>query len=91
MAVDTKPASTDAAEARLVTIPKSAREEIRLISGSFHGVDVIGCRVWYRESGSDECKPSKKGIVLRPETWGQLMPYLEAALQAAGVDALGDE
>ena len=90
MAVDTKTETTDATEALLVTIPKNAREQVRLTSGSFHGVDVIGCRVWYKESGSEKYLPSKKGIVLRPETWAAVFPYLEAALMAAGVD-LGEQ
>jgi hypothetical protein len=90
-ATATKPKTTDATQIVLARIPRNKRgEEVWVTSGEFKGVDLLGVRVYYLDEATGEHKPSKKGVALRPETWGQVLPYLEAAVMAAGVE-WGDE
>ena len=67
----------------LVRIRRNARgEEVWVTSGPYHGGDRLDVRVFYQDGDTGEYKPSRAGVSLPPEAWGQLMPYLAAALQA---------
>jgi len=70
-------------------VDKNASEEIRVDRGLFNGRDVLGVRVWTKPVVGGEAKPTPKGITCRVETWQELLPLIEQAVQAAPADASG--
>ncbi len=76
----------------VATIPKNAREELRVTVGEYNDIPLIDVRVWTVPAvpGGDG-QPTKKGLSLRPETWGELLGAIEAALGNGAVDPEPDE
>ena len=57
-------------------IPKSATEEIHLSISEYRGHPYIDLRVYYRDDAGD-FQPSRKGLTLAPERWGEFRAALE--------------
>ena len=70
------------ADTTIATIPKNAREELRVGLSDFRGVDLLNQRVWY-ESREGEMRPAKDGYALRIEK----LPELIEALQKVEAEA----
>ena len=60
-------------------VRKNAGEVIRIEANTYQGPDLVDVRVWY-ETASGEIKPTRKGFALRPDTWREVLPAVEAAL-----------
>lgn len=64
-----------------VEIPKNAAETLRLEWTEYNGIDLVAVRVWTGSPGDPDARPTKKGLTLRPETWREVLPVLEALLE----------
>lgn len=66
----------------MATVPKNAREELRIVRKVFEGHDLLDARVWALSAvpGGDAA-PTKKGLCLRPETWEALVERIAEALR----------
>ena len=64
-------------------VRKNAGEVIRIEAKRYEGTDLVDVRVWY-EAADGEVKPTRKGLSLRPETWREVLPAVEAALSGDG-------
>jgi len=76
----------------VATVPKNAREELRVTVGEYNDIPLIDVRVWTVPAvpGGDG-QPTKKGLSLRPETWAELLGAIEAALGNGAVNPEPDE
>ena len=63
----------------LTEIRKNATETIHVGPTTFQGKDLVDVRVWVADPAG-EAKPTKKGLCLRPATWRELLPAIQAAL-----------
>ena len=70
------------ADLTITTIPKNAREELRISLSEFKGYNLVSQRVWYRADDGD-MRPSKAGVVIRIERLPDLIEGLQAAQTAA--------
>lgn len=70
------------ADLTITTIPKNAREELRISLSEFKGYHLVSQRVWYR-ADDGEMRPSKAGVVIRIERLPELIEGLQAAQAAA--------
>lgn len=66
----------------IASIPKNAREEIRVSVDDFQGHRLCNVRVWYREG--DDFRPGKQGIALRLDLLPQLVTALQGAAKEGG-------
>lgn len=66
----------------IASIPKNAREEIRVSVDDFQGHRLCNVRVWYREG--EEFRPGKQGIALRLDLLPQLVTALKDAAKEGG-------
>lgn len=65
----------------VATIPKNAREELRVTVGEYNGIPLVGVRVWALPAvPGGEGAATKKGLSLRPDTWRELLPAIDKAL-----------
>jgi len=55
--------------------------QIRVIETEYQGKRLIDIRKWYRD-GADTLKPTKKGLSIRREEFGDLVQVLQDALTA---------
>lgn len=60
------------------TIPKNAREDIRVTLSNFKGHDLVGARIWFK-SKEGEPRPSSKGITVNVKVLPELIGLLEDA------------
>ena len=60
-------------------IRKNAIETLRVERTEYQGKDLVAVRVWY-DAGGGEYRPTKKGLTLRPETWREVLPAIQALL-----------
>lgn len=60
-------------------VRKNATETIRIEATIYNDRDLLDVRVWYSDV-TGEAKPTRKGLTLRPETWRELLPLIEEAL-----------
>ena len=67
-----------------VEIPKNAAETLRVERTEYMGKELVAVRVWTGRPGDPQAKPTQKGLTLRPETWGELLPVIEALLPEEG-------
>lgn len=65
------------------TIPKNAREEIRVELAEYNGADILNSRVWFK-ADDGEYRPSRKGVAF---SIAALPAYL-AAIEAAHAEAV---
>jgi hypothetical protein len=70
-----------AADTIIATIPKNAREEIRVTLSEFKGYRRISCRVWARKGAA--AVPTRAGFSLSGEACQNLIQGLQDALTAA--------
>lgn len=65
----------------VAVIPKNAREELRITKTVYQGIPLLDVRVYSLPvSPGERAVPTKKGLSLRPDTWRELLPQVEAAL-----------
>jgi hypothetical protein len=73
------------------TIPKNAREDIRVTLSNFKGHDLVGARIWFK-SKEGEPRPSSKGITVNVKVLPELIGLLEdAEKKAIELGVLGGE
>ena len=65
----------------MITVPKNAREEIRIERQDFKGHDLLNLRVFY-DDGTGEMRPGKQGLAIRSELVPELLSAIEAVMQA---------
>ncbi|PQV56578.1 transcriptional coactivator p15 (PC4) [Defluviimonas denitrificans] len=68
---------------QIATIPKNAREEIRVEVQDFKGHRLLNIRVWY-DDGTGEYRPGKQGLALRLDRLSDLCGALEKAAELEG-------
>jgi len=64
-----------------VEIPKNASETLRVEPTEYMGKHLVAVRVFTGRPGDPDARPTKKGLTLRPETWREVLPVLEALLE----------
>jgi hypothetical protein len=69
----------------LATIPRSSREELRVMLSTFKGRTRCDVRVWYRGEG-DEFLPGK-GVSILPNQLAAVLKALSAAQDELGAPA----
>ena len=68
----------------IAEVEKNSREVIRIQREVYRGIPLLDLRVWVPAGGyGEELQPTRKGLALRPETWLELLPELQAALADA--------
>ena len=67
-----------------VEIQKNAAETLRVERTEYMGKELVAVRVWTGKPGDAQAKPTQKGLTLRPETWEELLPAIQALLQEEG-------
>ena len=66
----------------VATVPKNAREEIRVVLGEFNGRQIASARVWF-EAEDGSMRPGKAGLGFKIA----LLPAVVEALQKAEAEA----
>ena len=76
----------------VATVPKNAREELRVTVGEYNDIPLVDVRVWALPAvpGGDGAA-TKKGLSLRPDTWRELLPEIAKALAGGGAELVPDE
>jgi len=69
-----------------VEIVKNASETLRVSRAEYNGHDLLAIRVFTGRPGDPDARPTKKGLTLRPQTWREVLPALEALLQEVESD-----
>lgn len=69
---------------------KNDREDVRVTFSKYKGHDLLGVRVWYRNS-EDELRPSKAGVTVRVDLLPDLLALLQQAKDVAIDKGLLDE
>ncbi len=64
------------------TIPKGAREEVRVALSEFHGATFLDIRLFANLGGEDRA-PTRKGVTLRLTALDSLIEALEALRERA--------
>lgn len=65
----------------LAEVEKNSREVIRIQREVYRGIPLLDLRVWVPTGNyGEELQPTRKGVCLRPETWRDLLPELQAAI-----------
>lgn len=73
-------------------VRKSTAEIVRVSVGEFKGRVYCHARIWAKEEGgTDEAKPTVKGLTIRPDVLRELLPLLKTAVDAAEKMDEGDE
>lgn len=77
------------ADVILAEVDKNAREVLRVTATTYNGIDLLDVRCWTKPATptGGECKPTKKGLSLRPDLWRELLPIIAAAVEEGGADA----
>ncbi len=76
----------------VATIPKNAREELRVTVGEYNEIPLIDVRVWTVPTvPGGEATATKKGLSLRHDTWRELLPEIARALSGGGAEPVPDE
>ena len=76
----------------VATIPKNAREELRVSLTEYQGIPLVDVRAWALPAvPGGEGAATKKGLSLRPDTWRELLPEIAKALAGGGAEPAEDE
>ncbi len=70
--------------------PKNPREDVRVVISNFKGHDLLGVRVWYKDS-EGELRPSKTGITVRVDLLPELSRLMEKAKEVVIEKGMLDE
>lgn len=70
------------ADTLIASIPKNAREEIRVSLSEFNGHDLANLRVWF-DAGDGEQRPGNKGLAFKLDK----LPAVIEALQQLEAEA----
>lgn len=67
----------------VATLSKNAREDLRVTATTYEGHELLDVRVWSTPTTptSDDARPTKKGLALRPDLWRELLPIIAAAVE----------
>ena len=70
----------------LAEVDKNAREVLRVTATTYEGHALLDVRAWTRPATptGGECKPTKKGLSLRPDLWREVLPIITAAVEEGG-------
>jgi hypothetical protein len=70
----------------IATVPKNAREEVRVSLTEYKGYALIDVRTYaeFASAGDGERKPTPKGVSLKVERLPELIAALQAAQSQAG-------
>ncbi len=71
----------------VIEIPKNSNETLRAERTQYRGKSLVAVRVWTGGPGDADARPTQKGLTLRPETWQELLPVIQALLANGGFDA----
>ncbi len=71
----------------VATIPKNAREELRVSLSEFKGVDLVNLRVWFK-AGDDTMRPGNAGLAMRLDKLPEIITALQAAEREARAQGL---
>lgn len=75
------------AERIIATVPKNAREEIRVMATEYRGHDLIDMRVFVAVDGKPDMAPTRKGLTVRRDILSALIDALTRAQAPAGATA----
>ena len=65
----------------VATIPKNAREELRVTVGEYNEIPLIDVRVWTVPAvPGGESKPTRKGLTLKASTWTEVLRAVQVLL-----------
>jgi hypothetical protein len=64
----------------VATIPKNAREELRVALTEFHGYRLCAMRVYFKPEGGGDMRPGKNGLNVRIEQIPDIIEALQQAL-----------
>ena len=67
-----------------VEIAKNTRETLRVRHTEYKGTKLVEVWVWTGRPGDVWAERTQKGLKLRPETWGELLPAIQAFLPKEG-------
>ena len=67
-----------------VEVVKNASETPRVERTEFNGYKLLAVRMFTDPPGDPEARPTKKGLTLRPATWRELLPAIQALLPKEG-------
>lgn len=60
-------------------VDKNDREQIQVSAREYQGHPYVDVRVYWRTDPSEEWKPSRKGVTVRPDLVGELIALLQKA------------
>lgn len=63
----------------LMTIPRSATEEIQVQLSEYKGKKFLDLRIFYTTDAGNTWNPTKKGVAVYPESLDQLKEAIEIA------------
>lgn len=69
---------------------KNPGEDVRVSISNFKGHDLLGIRIWYKDS-EGELKPSKKGITVALDLLPQLLRLMEKSKEIVIAKGMLDE
>ena len=63
---------------------KNSTEQIRISQTIFKGLDLIDVRCYYQDD-KGELRPTKKGLMLKPQVFAELVAHSLKALDTLGI------
>ena len=69
----------------LMTIPRSATEEIQIATNEYKGKKYLDLRVYYTTDDGLNWNPTKKGVTVSPDKLAELKTAIEQAMVEFGV------
>lgn len=75
----------------LMTIPRSATEEIQIATNEYKGKKYLDLRVYYTTDDGLNWNPTKKGVTFSPDKLGELKAAIETAMKEFGVEETNEE
>ena len=68
----------------IAALTKNSREEIRICATEYANRKLVDIRVWVPGRGTDDARPTRKGISLRPELLPEMVEALAKAIRETG-------
>ena len=75
----------------LMTVPRSATEEIQIAINEYKGKKYLDLRVFFTTDDGLNWSPTKKGVTFSPEKLGDLKAAVEKAMAELGVEEETEE
>ena len=70
----------------LMTVPRSATEEIQIAINEYRGKKYLDLRVYFTTDDGLNWSPTKKGVTFSPEKLADLKAAVEKAMAELGVE-----